>query len=128
MPVVGGLRVELFHDDEAGNWHYRVPALHINGGGTATRKEAERDCLAAINFALQGEVTDAILAESAGRIAYGDRGRISGEGLSGGTYKTRAANRTCSPSPWPVSINAGRVSRPVGKLAIPGRTRPARSR
>ena len=31
------LRVELFHDDEAGNWHYRVPALHINGGGTATR-------------------------------------------------------------------------------------------
>jgi len=35
------LRVELFHDDEAGNWHYCVPALHINGGGTATREEAE---------------------------------------------------------------------------------------
>ena len=49
------LRVELFHDDEAGNWHYRVPALHINGGGTATREEAEQDCLAAINFALQGD-------------------------------------------------------------------------
>jgi len=47
------LRVELFHDDEARNWHYRVPALHINGGGTATREEAEQDCLAAINFALQ---------------------------------------------------------------------------
>ena len=29
------LRIELFFDDEAGNWHYRVPALHINGGGTA---------------------------------------------------------------------------------------------
>jgi hypothetical protein len=52
------LRVELFHDDEAGNWHYRVPALHINGGGTATREEAERDCLAAINFALQGDPRD----------------------------------------------------------------------
>ena len=52
------LRVELFHDDEAGNWHYRVPALHINGGGTATREEAERDCLAAIDFALAGDPTD----------------------------------------------------------------------
>ena len=30
------LRVELFFDEEAGNWHYRVPALHINGGGTLT--------------------------------------------------------------------------------------------
>ena len=52
------LRVELFHDDEAGNWHYRVPALHINGGGTATREEAERDSLAAIEFALQGDPHD----------------------------------------------------------------------
>jgi hypothetical protein len=52
------LRVELFHDDEAGNWHYRVPALHINGDGTATREEAERDCLAAIEFALQGDPHD----------------------------------------------------------------------
>jgi hypothetical protein len=52
------LRVELFHDDEADNWHYRVPALHINGGGTATREEAERDCLAAIEFALQGDPRD----------------------------------------------------------------------
>ena len=52
------LRVELFHDDEAGNWHYRVPALHIIGGGTATREQAERDCLAAIAFALQGDPRD----------------------------------------------------------------------
>ncbi len=52
------LRVELFHDDEAGNWHYRVPALHINGGGTETREEAERDCLEAIDFALQGDPRD----------------------------------------------------------------------
>ena len=52
------LRVELFHDDEAGNWHYRVPALHINGGGTATREQAEQVCLAAISFALQGDPRD----------------------------------------------------------------------
>jgi hypothetical protein len=52
------LRVEPFHDDEADNWHYRVPALHINGGGTATREEAARDSLAAINFALQGDPRD----------------------------------------------------------------------
>jgi hypothetical protein len=52
------LRVELFHDDAAGNWHYREPALHINGGGTATREEPEQDCLAAINFALQGDPRD----------------------------------------------------------------------
>jgi hypothetical protein len=52
------LRVELFHDDEADNWHFRVPALHINGGGTPTREEAKRDSLAAINFALQGDPRD----------------------------------------------------------------------
>jgi hypothetical protein len=52
------LRVELFRDDEAGNWHYRVPALHINGGGTTTREQAERESLAAIEFALQGDPRD----------------------------------------------------------------------
>lgn len=45
------LQAELFHDDEARNWHYRVPDLHINGGGTATRAEAEQECRAAIAFA-----------------------------------------------------------------------------
>ena len=29
------LRAELFSDAEAGTWHYRVPALRINGGGAA---------------------------------------------------------------------------------------------
>ena len=52
------LRVELFHDDEADNWHFRVPALHINGGGTPTREDAERECLAAIDFALEGDPRD----------------------------------------------------------------------
>lgn len=49
------LRVEFFLDDEADTWHYRVPALHINGGGTATRGDAERQCLEAITFALEGD-------------------------------------------------------------------------
>jgi len=48
---MSALRVELFHDDDAGNWHYRVRELGISGGGTATRIEAEQECLAAIAFA-----------------------------------------------------------------------------
>ena len=52
------LRVELFFDEDTGNWHYRVPALHINGGGTATREDAERDALSAIAFALEGDPRD----------------------------------------------------------------------
>jgi hypothetical protein len=55
---MSALRVELFFDDEVGNWHYRVPALHINGGGTPTREDAERDCLFAIAFALAGDPRD----------------------------------------------------------------------
>jgi hypothetical protein len=49
------LRVELFFDEEAGNWHYRVPALHINGGRTTTHEDAERDCLSTIAFAIEGD-------------------------------------------------------------------------
>jgi hypothetical protein len=52
------LRRELFFDEEAGNWHYRVPALHINGGGTLTREDAENDRLSAIAFALEGDPRD----------------------------------------------------------------------
>lgn len=52
------LRVELFYDDEAANWHYRVPALGINGGGCATRADAEADCLSAVTFALEGDPQD----------------------------------------------------------------------
>ncbi|MGH3274662.1 MAG: hypothetical protein ACRDNZ_10150 [Streptosporangiaceae bacterium] len=52
---MSALRVELFHDKEASNWHYRVPALHINGGGTSSRADAERECLSAIAFALEGD-------------------------------------------------------------------------
>jgi hypothetical protein len=45
------LHAELFHDDEARNWPYRVPDLRINGGGTPTRAGAEQECRAAIAFA-----------------------------------------------------------------------------
>ena len=55
---MSALRVELFFDEEAGNWHYRVPALHINGGGTATLEDAEHDALSAIAFALEGDPQD----------------------------------------------------------------------
>jgi hypothetical protein len=55
---MSALRVELFWDEEASNWHYRVPALHINGGGTATREEAEQQSLSAIAFALEGDPRD----------------------------------------------------------------------
>ena len=55
---MSALRAGLFFDDEAGNWHYRVPALHINGGGTLTRQGAERECLPAIAFALEGDPRD----------------------------------------------------------------------
>ena len=56
--MMSALRVELFFDDEARNWHYRVPALHINGGGTVTRADAQRECLSAIAFALEGDPRD----------------------------------------------------------------------
>jgi hypothetical protein len=37
--VMSALRVELFFDEEAGNWQRRVPALPITGGGSRTREE-----------------------------------------------------------------------------------------
>jgi hypothetical protein len=55
---MSALRVELFWDDEASSWHYRVPALHINGGDTPTREGAEQECLSAIAFALEGDPRD----------------------------------------------------------------------
>ncbi|HST65171.1 MAG TPA: hypothetical protein VLM05_08280 [Mycobacteriales bacterium] len=52
------LRAEFFFDDESGNWHFRVPALHVNGGGLATRADAEQACLEAVAFALEGDPAD----------------------------------------------------------------------
>ncbi len=55
---MSALRAEFFFDDEAQNWHFRVPALHINGGGAATQAKAQQQCLTAIAFALQGDPAD----------------------------------------------------------------------
>jgi len=52
---MSGMRVEFFHDDEAGTWGFRVPALRIIGGGDLTREEAEQHCIEAISFALEGD-------------------------------------------------------------------------
>jgi len=52
------LRAEFFFDDEANTWHYRVPALPINGGGTTTREDAQRECMEAIAFALEGDPSE----------------------------------------------------------------------
>jgi hypothetical protein len=56
--AISALRVEFFSDEEASNWHFRVPALHINGAGPATRADAERESLAASAFALEGDPRD----------------------------------------------------------------------
>jgi hypothetical protein len=48
------MRAEFYLDEEANNWHFRVPALHIIGGGTTTRADAEAQCLDAVAFALEG--------------------------------------------------------------------------
>jgi hypothetical protein len=52
------LRAEFFFDEEANTWHYRVPALRINGGGMVTREDAQRECLDAIAFALAGDPSE----------------------------------------------------------------------
>jgi hypothetical protein len=52
------MRVELLHDEDAGNWHFRVPALRINGGATSSRQEAQRLSMRAIAFALEGDPRD----------------------------------------------------------------------
>jgi hypothetical protein len=35
-----------------------VPALHINSGGTVTREDAQRECMDAIEFALEGDPSE----------------------------------------------------------------------
>jgi hypothetical protein len=52
--LMSTLRMELFFD-ETSNWHDRMPALHIDGGGSPIRVEAEHDRLGAIAFALEGD-------------------------------------------------------------------------
>ncbi len=55
---MNGLRAEFFFDDEAGNRYLRIPEPHIIGGGTASRAEAQSECLSAVSFAFQGDPSE----------------------------------------------------------------------
>jgi hypothetical protein len=47
------LRVAYAYDDDAGTWAFHVPALHVAGGGDASRPAAEEHCMEAIAFTLE---------------------------------------------------------------------------
>jgi hypothetical protein len=91
------LRAEFFFDDEANTWHYRVPALHINGDGTSTREDAQRECLDAI--ALEGDPSEydsdtQAIALEVSVVPAPDRRRLRSGHCSGST----AMSRSRSPS------------------------------
>lgn len=52
------LRVELFYDDEVGQWGYSVPALSILGTGCDSRAAAERFAIEAIELAIESADED----------------------------------------------------------------------
>lgn len=49
------LRVEYYQDEDAGQWGFVVPRLHIVGGGLPTRAEAVEQARDAILFTLEGD-------------------------------------------------------------------------
>ena len=49
------ITVRVYFDDEAQNWHFHVPELHIVGGGQRTRDEAREAAAEAVAFALESE-------------------------------------------------------------------------
>jgi predicted RNase H-like HicB family nuclease len=53
MAVQARILVRIYFDDEAQNWHFHVPELHIVGGGQGTRDEARQAAAEAIAFALE---------------------------------------------------------------------------
>ncbi len=53
MAIQARISVRIFFDDEAQNWHFHVPELHIVGGGQRTRDAARQAAAAAIAFALE---------------------------------------------------------------------------
>jgi hypothetical protein len=53
MAVQARIPVRIYFDDEARNWHFHVPELHIVGGGQRTHDEARQAAAAAIAFALE---------------------------------------------------------------------------
>jgi hypothetical protein len=55
MAIRARIPVRIYFDDEARNWHFHVPELHIVGGGQPTHDEARQAAAAAIAFALESE-------------------------------------------------------------------------
>jgi hypothetical protein len=52
------LRVYYVYDDQAERWSFRVPALHVAGGGNRSREEVEKHCMSAIQFRLEAIDTE----------------------------------------------------------------------
>jgi hypothetical protein len=55
MAAYARIPVRIYFDDEAQNWHFHVPELHIVGGGQPTHDEAREAAAEAIAFALEAE-------------------------------------------------------------------------
>ncbi len=47
--------MRIYFDEEAQNWHFHVPELHIVGGGQRTHDEARQAAAEAIAFVLESE-------------------------------------------------------------------------
>lgn len=56
---VSGYLTELEYDLEIGTWHFRVPELHIVGGGQKNLEEAIRAAAEAIAFTLEPSSSEA---------------------------------------------------------------------
>jgi predicted RNase H-like HicB family nuclease len=55
MAIQARIPVRIYYDDEAKNWHFHVPELHIVGGGQRTHDEARQAAAAAIAFVLESK-------------------------------------------------------------------------
>jgi predicted RNase H-like HicB family nuclease len=55
MSVQARIPVRIYFDDEAQNWHFEVPELHIVGGGQRTHDDARQAAAEAIAFVLEAE-------------------------------------------------------------------------
>ena len=55
MAIRTRIPVRIYFDDEAQNWHFHVPELHILGGGQSSHDEAREAAAAAIAFVLESD-------------------------------------------------------------------------
>lgn len=55
MAVLARIPVHITYDDEAQNWHFHVPELHVVGGGQRTHDEARLAAAEAVAFALESQ-------------------------------------------------------------------------